>query len=158
MSGDQSTQVSLQEDGLIDSLFRSLTERATEEPAPLEHMTSRLQQYYDSLLNNADWNVENLEVRPGHPTFVVCRDLQLETGQGHRQTRGRRRELVLRGEHDLHGVRSGGEYLSAAELPQKNEVPLRAGGFHHGLVCRQHNADAAGGHLPCGISSPRALS
>ncbi|KAG7837983.1 hypothetical protein KL943_000059 [Ogataea angusta] len=136
MSGDQSTQVSLQEDGLIDSLFRSLTERATEEPAPLEHMTSRLQQYYDSLLNNADWNVENLQVRPGHPTFV----------------------LVLRGEHDLHGVRSGGEYLSAAELPQKNEVPLRAGGFHHGLLCRQHHADAAGGHLPCGISSPRALS
>ncbi|KAG7807631.1 hypothetical protein KL921_003926 [Ogataea angusta] len=71
MSGDQSTQVSLQEDGLIDSLFRSLTERATEEPAPLEHMTSRLQHYYDSLLNNADWNVENLQVRPGHPTFVV---------------------------------------------------------------------------------------
>ncbi|KAG7707071.1 hypothetical protein KL914_002955 [Ogataea haglerorum] len=71
MSGDQSTRESLQEDEFVDSVFRSLTERTMEEPAPLERMTSQIQQYYDSLLNNADWNVANLQVRPGQPTFLI---------------------------------------------------------------------------------------
>ncbi|KAG7900367.1 hypothetical protein KL935_003110 [Ogataea polymorpha] len=71
MSGVQGAQESLQEDGFVDSAFRSLTESTMEEPAPIARMTSRIQEYYDSLLNNADWNVANLEVRPGQPTFVV---------------------------------------------------------------------------------------
>ncbi|KAH3671085.1 hypothetical protein OGAPHI_000796 [Ogataea philodendri] len=52
----------------MDSSYDGLSEIET---PILERTSTKMQNYYDSLLNNTDWNVNNLRVQPGDPQFIL---------------------------------------------------------------------------------------